>query len=272
MSTEQQINTGGDREHQNKRHIGEKDMQMKGLVAVVTGGSRGIGRAIAKAYAKQGARVVVTARPRTPTGLSSTIYQTAEDIQQAGGDVIPVPCDVADEEQVRAMVRNVTDHHGRIDVLVNNAGVFYPRKPVVELESDEWDETMTVNVRGPYLTCRQVLPVMMRQRQGSIINIGSRAGTTPRAGGSVYSSSKAALQMFSLCLAEEVRDYNIAVNVLDPGGVKTDGGESGGWPPAWHERAEPEEVGPSAVFLALQNAETFSGRVVTRAEFGISWP
>jgi NAD(P)-dependent dehydrogenase (short-subunit alcohol dehydrogenase family) len=113
---------------------------------------------------------------------------------------------------------------------------------------------------------------MMRQRQGSIINIGSGAATTPRAGGTAYSSSKAALHMFSLCLAEEVREYNIAVNVLNPGGVKTEGAESGGWPPAWHERVEPEAVVPSAVFLALQNAETFSGRVVLRAEFGISWP
>lgn len=247
-------------------------MQMNDLVAIVTGASRGIGRAIAKEYARQGARVVVAARPKTTTGLSSTIYQTADDIQQVGGEAMPVPCDVADEGQVRAMVQQVTNHYGRIDVLVNNAGIFYPRKSLLEFESAQWDETMAVNVRGPYLTCRYVLPVMMRQRQGSIINIGSRAATTPRAGGTAYSSSKAALQTFSLCLAEEVRDYNIAVNVLNPGGVKTEGAESGGWPPAWHERVDPEEVGPSAVFLARQSAETFSGRVVWRAEFGTSWP
>jgi NAD(P)-dependent dehydrogenase (short-subunit alcohol dehydrogenase family) len=247
-------------------------MQMNGWVAIVTGASRGIGRAIAKAYAEQGARVVVTARPRTPTGLSSTIYQTADDIRQAGGEAMSVPCNVADEEQVRAMVQAVTKHYGRIDVLVNNAGIFYPRKPLLELAATEWDETLAVNVRGPYLTCRYVLPVMMRQRQGSIINIGSGAATIPRAGGTAYSSSKAALHMFSLCLAEEVRAYNIAVNVLNPGGVKTEGAESGGWPPAWHERVEPEAVVPSAIFLALQSAETFSGRVVLRAEFGISWP
>ncbi len=247
-------------------------MQMKGLVAIVTGGSRGIGRAIAKEYAREGAKVVVTARPTTPTGLDSTVYQTAQDIQQLGGEAMPVPCDVADEEQVRAMVQQVTDHYGHIDVLVNNAGIFYPRKPVLEFEPARWDETMAVNVRGPYLTCRYVLPVMMRQRRGSIINIGSQAATTPRAGGTAYCSSKAALQMFSLCLAEEVREYSIAVNALNPGGVKTEGGKSGGWPPPWHERVDPEEVGPGAVYLALQSAETFSGHVVLRAEFGKSWP
>ncbi|MEE8442501.1 MAG: SDR family oxidoreductase, partial [Dehalococcoidia bacterium] len=117
-----------------------------------------------------------------------------------------------------------------------------------------------------------VLPAMMRQRRGSIINLGSQAATSPRVGGAAYCGSKAALQMLSLCLAEEVREYNIAVNVLNPGGVKTDGAESGGWPPAWHERVEPEEVAPSAVYLAQQTAESFSGRVVSRAEFGVSWP
>jgi NAD(P)-dependent dehydrogenase (short-subunit alcohol dehydrogenase family) len=247
-------------------------MQMQGLVAIVTGGSRGIGRAIAKAYAREGARVVVTARPTTPTGLPSTVYQTAQDIRQLGGEALPMPCDVADEEQVRAMVQQVTDHYGQIDVLVNNAGIFYPREPLLEVETARWDETMAVNVRGPYLTCRYVLPVMMRQRRGSIINVGSQAATTVRAGGTAYSSSKAALHMLSLCLAEEVREYTIAVNVLNPGGVKTEGAESGGWPPPWHERVDPEEVAPSAVYLALQSAETFSGRVVHRAEFGKSWP
>ena len=131
---------------------------------------------------------------------------------------------------------------------------------------------MAVNVRGPYMTCRYVLPEMMRQGRGSIVNIGSGAGTTPRAGGSDYCASKAALHMLSLCLAEEVREYNIAVNVLSPGGVKTEGGEMGGWPPSWDERVEPEEVCPSAVFLALQNAGTFTARIVQRAEFGKTWP
>ncbi|MEE8443371.1 MAG: SDR family oxidoreductase, partial [Dehalococcoidia bacterium] len=150
-------------------------MQMGGLVAIVTGASRGIGRAIAKEYAREGAKVVVTARSMTTTGLPSTITQTARDIQQSGGDAMPLACDVTDEEQVREMVREVISRYGQIDVLVNNAGVFYPRKPFLEFEPALWEETMSVNVRGPYLTCRYVLPAMMRQRRGSIINLGSQA-------------------------------------------------------------------------------------------------
>ena len=247
-------------------------MEIKGLVAIVTGASRGIGRAIAKEYARQGAKVVVTARTQTPTGLTSTVHDTAREIQEAGGEALAVGCDAADGQQVQAMVRQVTDRYGRIDVLVNNAGLYFPRKPSFEIEPERWELLMSVNVRGPYLTCRQVLPTMMEQRQGSIINIGSRAGTLPIPGGSDYCSSKAALNMLSLCLAEEVREYGIAVNVLNPGGVKTEWAEASGWPPPWNERVEPEEVCPSAVYLALQSAETFTGRIVERAEFGKDWP
>ena len=247
-------------------------MEMQGLVAIVTGASRGIGRAIAREYARQGAKVVVTARPQTPTGLPSTVYDTARAIEEAGGEALPVACDSSDEQQVRAMVRQVTERYGRIDVLVNNAALFFPRKPCTEIEPEQWDVLMAVNVRGPYLTCRQVLPTMMEQRRGSIINVGSLAGTLPRVGGSDYCSSKAALNMLSLCLAEEVREYGIAVNVLNPGGVKTEGAEAGEWPPPWDERVEPEEVCPSAVYLALQSAGTLTGRIVERAGFGKDWP
>ncbi len=247
-------------------------MEMKGLVAIVTGASRGIGRAIAMEYARQGAKVVVTARPQTPTGLASTVHDTARAIEEAGGEALPVACDASDEQQVQAMVRQVTERYGRIDVLVNNAGLYLTRKPCFEIEPEQWELLMAVNVRGPYLACRQVLPTMMEQRKGSIINMGSRAGTLPISGGSDYCSSKAALNMLSLCLAEEVREYGIAVNVLSPGGVKTEWAEASGWPPPWDERVEPEEVCPSAVYLALQSAETLTGRIVERAEFGKSWP
>ena len=256
-------------------------MQMKGLVAIVTGASRGLGRAIAKEYAREGAKVAVTARPHSPTGLPGTIDQTAQDIQQAGGEALSIPCDVTDEEQVRAMVSQVMDHYGQIDVLVNNAGLFMlSKKPFLEIEPEQWDQLWAVNVRGPYLTCRYVLPVMMQQHRGSIINIGSRAADSPRSGDTAYAGSKVAVHMFSLCLAEEMREYNIAVNVLSPGALKSEGSleeiARRGFDP-WARkdglgRADPAVVGPSAVFLAVQSAETFTGRVVLRAEFGKTWP
>ena len=248
-------------------------MQMEGMVAIVTGASRGLGRAIAKAYAKEGARVVVTGRPHSPTGLPGTAEQTAHDIQRAGGEALAVPCDVTEEDQVKSMAQQVIDRYGKIDVLVNNAGIMIPSEPFLDIGPDRWDELWAVNVRGPYLTCRYVIPIMMRQRRGSIVNIGSRAADVPRNGGTAYSSSKAALHMFSLCLAEELREYNIAVNVLSPGALKSEGSSVIPWAQHdWHERVEPEECGPSAVFLALQTAETLTGQVKLRAEFGKTWP
>ena len=184
-----------------------------------------------------------------------------------------MPCDVTDNQQVDAMVRRVTEEYGRIDVLVNNAGLMVSNGSFLDIDPERWNELMAVNVIGPYLTCRHVVPVMMRQRRGSIINIGSAAGIAPMPGITVYCSGKAALHMFSLCLAEEVREYDIAVNVLDPGLMKSEG--SSALPGAqhdWHQRIEPEAVGPSAVCLALQSASTFTGRVASRAEFGVTWP
>ena len=132
---------------------------------------------------------------------------------------------------------------------------------------------MRVNVTGPYLFSRAILPAMMEQKRGSIINIGSRMATDPLQGGGVlYSASKAAVHMFSLCLAEEVKEYNIAVNILSPGGLRSEGSAAIPWTQRdWHERVEPSEVGPSAVFLALQDAATFTGQVALRADFGKTW-
>ena len=248
-------------------------MQMEGMVAIVTGASRGLGRAIAEAYAKEGSKVVVTARPRSPTGLSGTAEQTAQDIQEAGGEAFAVPCDMGEEDQVRSMTHQVMDRYGKIDVLVNNAGIMIPSEPFLDIGPDRWDGLWAANVRGPYLACRHVVPVMMRQRRGSIVNIGSRAADAHRAGGTAYNSSKAALHMFSLCLAEELREHNIAVNVLSPGSMKSDGSSAIPWARHdWHERVKPEACGPSAVFLALQSAETLTGQVKLRAEFGKTWP
>ena len=114
---------------------------------------------------------------------------------------------------------------------------------------------------------------MMEQGSGSIINIGSRMGSSHEEGGGVlYSATKAAVHMFSLCLAEEVREHNIAVNILSPGGLKTEGSAAIPWTQGdWEQRVEPEAVGPSAVYLALQDASTFTGNLVMRSEFGETW-
>ena len=221
---------------------------MKGMVAIVTGSSRGLGRAIATEYGREGATVVACARSQSPAPLPGTAIETAELIKNEGGEALAVACDVGNEEQVKAMVRQVVDRYGRIDVLVNNAGIMILGEKFLDIDTARWDNIMEVNVRGAYLTCRYVLPVMMEQRRGSIINVGSLAGTAPRIDGTAYCCSKAALHMFSQCLAEDMREHNIAVNILDPGPMKSEGSSIIPWAQHdWHIRVEPEVVGPCAV-------------------------
>ena len=246
--------------------------RMKGQVAVVTGASRGLGREIARAYAEEGASVALCARANSPTGLPGTVQEVAQGIRDLGGDALAVLCDVADEGQVRAMVEQVEDHYGRIDILVNNAGLMIPSEPFLDIDPERWEQSMTINVRGAYLTCRHVLPVMMKQGEGRIINVGSGAALRHRAGGTVYCSSKAALHMFSLCLAEEVREHNVAVNILDPGPMKSEGSSVIPWARHdWDDRIMPVEAGPSAVALALKDNRDFTGQLVRTREFGVTW-
>ena len=249
------------------------DLELTGKVAIGTGGSDGLGLATARRLAGEGCKVVICARRQSPTGLSGTIEETAQAIRGAGGEVFPVDCDVTDEKQVAEMVRRVVERYGRIDVLFNNAGAMVLGESIQEIDPARWGQVMLVNVTGPYLCSRAVLPTMIEQKRGSIINIGSRMATDPMQGGGVlYSASKAAVQMFSLCLAEEVREHNIAVNILSPGSLRSEGSAAIPWTQRdWHERVEPSEVGPSAVYLALQDASTFTGQLALRADFGKTW-
>ena len=247
--------------------------QMDGMVAIVTGASRGLGRAIAKEYAKEGASVVICARSQSPTGLAGTLDETVADIQSTGGDVLAVACDVTEESQVNEMVRQAVERYGRIDVLFNNAGQMVLGESILEIDAARWDQVMRINATGPYHCSRAVLPVMMEQGRGSIINLGSRMATDPKQGGGVlYSASKAAVHMFSLCLADEVRDYNVAVNILSPGPLRSEGSAAIPWAQRdWHLRVDPSEVGPCAVYLALQNASSFTGQLASRFDFGTTW-
>ena len=247
--------------------------KMDSMVAIVTGASRGLGRAIAKEFAAEGAAVVVCARRSSPTGLPGTAVETAEQIRSQGGEAMALTCDVSNEEQVRAMVGQTIDMYRQIDVLVNNAGVMVLGETLLDIAPDGWDGSVAANLREPYLCCRTVLPTMIKQGRGSIINIGSRMGSDHEQGGGVlYSATKAAVHMFSLCLAEEVREHNVAVNILSPGGLRSEGSAAIPWTQRdWEQRVKPEAVGPSAVYLALQNASTFTGRLVQRAEFGETW-
>ncbi len=139
--------------------------QMQDMVAIITGASRGLGKAIALEFAGEGASVAICARANSPTGLTGTMDETAQAIRDAGGEVFPLVCDVTDDGQVQDMVRQVEEHYGRIDVLFNNAGAMVLGESILEIDPASWDRIMTVNVRGPYLCSRAVLPIMMRQRR-----------------------------------------------------------------------------------------------------------
>ena len=255
-------------------------MSLGGKVAVVTGGSRGIGRAVSLALAADGAQVVVASRTEAdasagsqwPEYASGTIADTARAIAAAGGEALPVRCDVTDADDLQAMVARTLDHFGRIDIVVSNAGVDC-ESPVAELDPELLDRCIAVNIRGPILLCKYVLPAMFAQKSGgSIFCVTSGAARGYREGRVGYSMSKAALDRAFLSLAEEVREHDIAVNVLSPGRVDTWMNRRGAWPGTEHiPMVPPEVVAPAAVWLAGVKAHQFTGQMVERADFGVSW-
>ena len=169
------------------------------------------------------------------------------------------------------MATAVMDAYGRIDVLVNNAGI-QVNVELLDLQTRHWDLTMRVNLRGPFLCCKHLAPIMVQQGSGSIINITSGAGETVRPSGISYSVTKAGLNMMTLGLAQELEEHNIAVNALNPGGIKTEGAVLVRPPDFdWTGWDSPEVVGAAAAWLAQQNPKTFTGHVVDRGEFGKTW-
>jgi len=145
-------------------------MNLKDKVALITGGGRGIGKAIALAYAREGAKLAICAR------TASEIEETAKETKALGTECLAVVCDVSLEEPVGKLVEQIKNRFGRIDVLINNAGVMIRPVPIAETEVKKWDYTMAVNLRGPFLVTRAVLPLMMRRKSGAIINVSSSIG------------------------------------------------------------------------------------------------
>ena len=186
-----------------------------GKVAVVTGGGRGVGRAIALALADEGATVIVAAR------TLSEIQETAGEICAKGKFALAVEVDVSDWRSVQALVDRTLREFSAIHILVNNAGVQGPIGPLVENEPAQWEHTIHINLMGTFLCCKAVLPGMMQQRHGKIIVLSGGGATSPRPYFSAYAASKAAVVRLTENLAEEVRAYNIQVNAIAPGATNT---------------------------------------------------
>ena len=179
-------------------------------VALVTGGSKGLGRAIAGALARAGADVALTSRTQ------ADLNRVATELRQFGRRALAVPADMADEDSIRSMVQRVIDEFGRIDILVNNAGI-EGTGAVVEMDAAHWDRVMDVNLRGPMLCCKHVGPHMMRQRSGKVINVASVLASRVARYMAAYAAAKAALVQLTRTLALEWIRHNIQVNALCPG-------------------------------------------------------
>lgn len=183
---------------------------LSGRVALVTGGSKGLGRAIAGALARAGADVAIASRQR------AALDTAAADLRGSGRGVLAVQADVTDEDSIGALVAGVIDEFGRIDILVNNAGIG-DTTAVVEMDPAHWDEIMQVNLRGPMLCCKHVGPHMIGRRRGKVINVASVLATRVARYMSAYTASKAALVHFTRTLALEWIRHNVQVNALCPG-------------------------------------------------------
>ena len=191
--------------------------ELTGQVAIVTGAGRGIGRAIAEAFAAEGARVGLAARS------ADQLEAVAEAIGAAGGTALVLPVDVTDRQAVETMVRRVEEELGPVDVLVNNAGSFYALGPVWEVEPAKWWRDVTINLNGLFLCCHAVLQGMVGRNRGRILNMIGGGTGNPFPNGSGYASSKAAVMRLTECLAQELRQTEkaVAVFAMGPGLVRT---------------------------------------------------
>ena len=183
---------------------------LSGRVALVTGGSKGLGRTIAGALATAGADVAIASRTR------SDLDSVAETLRETGRRVLPVPTDLSSEESIRYMVQQVLDHFHQIDILVNNAGIV-GQGAIVEMDAERWDQVMHVNLRAPMLCCKYVGPKMIERQRGKVINVASVMASRVARYMATYAASKGGLIQLTRTLALEWIRHNIQVNALCPG-------------------------------------------------------
>ena len=188
-------------------------MKLQNRVAIITGGGRGLGRSVALAFGKEGAKVVVAARTR------EEIEHVAEELRSLRKDAIAIPADVSSEDQVNQMVRKALEAYSTIDILVNNAGARGPIAPIHEISLAEWEQTLRVNLTAAFLCTKAVIPVMIKKKEGKILNVATTM--TPRPNLTPYMVAKAGLIHLTKQLSRELKDYNIQVNAIHPGVMDT---------------------------------------------------
>jgi NAD(P)-dependent dehydrogenase (short-subunit alcohol dehydrogenase family) len=242
-------------------------MELQGKVAIVTGSARGIGEGIAMVLAREGAQVVINSRKL------ADCKETVDKINSAGGKAIAIAGDVSKKADVTALVEETVKQLGAVDILVNNAGIEGAPCLTVDLSEEQWDRVLNVNLKGVFLCCQAVIPHMMKQGGGRIVNIGSTASLRMTFFGSVeYTVSKHGVAGLNQHLAWELADANITVNTVCPGGVQTPLMEAG-TTPEYREmtikRLVPlgrfsriDEIGEAVSFLASDRAATITGQML----------
>jgi len=241
------------------------DFDFANRVALVTGGSRGIGRAVSMALAERGASVIINY-----AGNREAAEKTVSDIQTAGGDARAIQADVADTTDVENMFGEIRNGPGRLDILVNNAGILRD-KLLMFMSEDDWDRVMDVNIKGLYTCCKSAARLMIGQKYGKIINTTSPSAIVGRAGQTNYAASKAGVIGFTRSLARELARFHVYVNAVCPGMIQTE---------MLHQLPEnvaeemlegiamkrfgtPEEVAGAVLFLASEKSDYITGQVIT---------
>ncbi len=252
-------------------------MQLKDKVAIITGAGRGLGRSSALAMAREGASIVILSR--TPSELAGT----AGIIKSEGGNVLALKADVSVASDIEKVVNEAISVHGRIDILMNNAAEVGPAQLITEIDEKEWSMIMDINLKGVYLCCRAVVPHMLWQKGGKIINVTSGFAEIVMPPLGAYSISKAALNHMTRIMAEELRAHNIQVNALDPGIMDTSmqeelremGPEVLGealfnqfqtFKEEGHLKS-PDDIAQLAVFLASDSSEGITGEVGSELDY-----
>jgi NADP-dependent 3-hydroxy acid dehydrogenase YdfG len=230
---------------------------LSGAVAVVTGGGKGIGQAIATKLAEMQASVVITGRDE------ARLQHVADELTALGHRCAGIVCDVANLASVEALGQRLRHDYGRVNILVNNAGISGPSGLLHELAPDDWDAIFNTNLRGVYYMLRAIVPLMIATGAGHIINISSLAGKNPLPRGAAYSASKWGLNGLSYGVAEELRGQNIRVSVICPGSVDTSfsprrqGKET-------NKMLQPDDVAHAVAMLVTQEPQSFISEVLLR--------
>ena len=228
--------------------------KLAGKAAIVTGGSRGIGKAVAAAYAGEGARVLICGRK------GDDVERAVDEIRRGGSEVYGLTGDVGIPDDARRIVRETLARFGDIDVLVNNASLLGPRLAIVDYPFSSWVEVLKINLNGIFLMTQEVLKAMIPRRRGSIINVSSGVGRVGKANWGAYGPSKFAVEGFTQMLAEEAWPFGIRVNALNPGATRTEMRAA-----AYPEEdpltlPKPEDITEQFVYLASDESSGVTGR------------